>query len=153
MERSPSIHPSTPYRYPSATERPWRHSAKNLLSLSTFVLYRGVILLLSKFRETIVCLRRGFWFLYHINFEYLKDNSQIKYLSVRSGKLRAFSTITKSENVPKVKDIFEFEFSWGKPKVLWRWGQVLLVKCWSLNYVECVIGHFFIWICFRNSKN
>jgi hypothetical protein len=70
----------------------------------------------SKFRETIVCLRREFWFLCRVTFVYPKDNSHIKYLSVRSGKqYNVNQYILKSENVPWAKGVirlgyFELDF-------------------------------------------
>ena len=83
----------------------------------------------------------------------ISKTSHFKYLSVRSGKLRVFSTITKSESVPNVKDIFRLRYlSWSfleENKSFMTVGPVSSAKVLVPN-VEYVPGHFFTWICFKN---
>ena len=120
--------------------------------------------LFSKFRETIVCLWRGVWFLCHIIFYDSKDNPHIKCLSVWSGKhyfqpihtkvwecfhgkryiwVGDFSRSTESfmTVVPASSathgwlHFFPLSITRGTKSVYDNVGHVLQVKCWSLLYV------------------
>jgi hypothetical protein len=106
-----------------------------------------------KFRET-------FWFLCHINFEHSRDVSHIKYLSMRSGKLRVFSTNTNAylslrvfprQRILSNSDI-RVEVFLRKTESFTTVGPGSSGKV-LVPTVEYVLGHFFMWICFRNSEN